>query len=55
MSVDVAEVETFRSKLTSKCQVTIGKDVREAFDVGPGDEVKFVYMDGELIVRKVEK
>ncbi len=33
------------STLTSKCQLTLPKDVREALGVGPGDRVEFVRMD----------
>lgn len=37
--------------LTSKGQLTIPKDVREALGVGPGDRVEFVQMaDGNFAV-----
>jgi antitoxin PrlF len=37
--------------LTSKCQLTLPKDVRTALGVGPGDRVDFVRMeDGNFAV-----
>lgn len=37
--------------LTSKCQLTLPKDVRQALGVGPGDQVNFVRMqDGNFAV-----
>lgn len=37
--------------LTSKCQLTLPKDVRDSLGVGPGDRVDFVRMeDGNFAV-----
>jgi AbrB family looped-hinge helix DNA binding protein len=37
--------------LTTKCQLTLPKDVRQALGVGPGDQVNFVRMqDGNFAV-----
>jgi len=42
--------------LTSKGQVTIPKDVRDALGVGPGDRVDFVQMaDGNFAVMPATK
>lgn len=39
------------AKLTSKGQLTLPKDVREALGVGPGDRVDFVKMqDGNFAI-----
>jgi len=40
------------SKVTSKGQVTIPKDIREEFGLLPGTEVEFVPGMGEVRVRK---
>lgn len=37
-------------KLTSKCQLTIPKSVRETLGVGPGDTVRFVNFGGRIHV-----
>lgn len=43
------------SKLTSKCQVTIPKAVREALGVGPGSRVEFdVDEHSRIILRRAE-
>lgn len=37
--------------LTSKCQITVPKEVRDALGVGPGDRIDFVRMeDGNFAV-----
>lgn len=42
--------------LTSKGQVTIPKQVRDALDLGPGSEVEFaVNRDGEVVLHKAGK
>jgi AbrB family looped-hinge helix DNA binding protein len=42
--------------LTSKGQLTIPKDVREALGVGPGDRIEFVQMaDGSFAVMPATK
>lgn len=38
-------------RLTSKCQVTIPKVVRESLGLEPGAEVEFQFRDGEWILR----
>jgi antitoxin PrlF len=44
------------AKLTSKGQLTIPKDVRDALGVGPGDRVDFVRMaDGNFAVMPATK
>lgn len=43
------------SRLTSKSQVTIPKDVRRALGVGPGEMVRFeVHEDGEVTLARVD-
>ena len=42
------------SRLSSKSQVTIPKEAREAINAGPGDTVSFEILDRALILRKVE-
>jgi len=37
-------------KLSSKCQVVIPKHVREALDIGPGDELLMEVKEGSLII-----
>lgn len=39
---------TFRSNMTSKCQVTIPKEIREALGLKAGDRVKFELTDDGL-------
>jgi AbrB family looped-hinge helix DNA binding protein len=40
--------------LTSKCQVTISKRIRETLGLGPGSQVDFdVDEQGRIIIRKV--
>ena len=41
-----------RTKVTSKGQVTIPKDVRERLGLRPGDEIEFLEDRGEFRVRK---
>jgi len=40
------------SKLSSKLQVTIPKDVRQLLEVGPGDKIIFVKEEERIIVKK---
>jgi len=40
------------SKLSSKLQITIPKDVRELLEVGPGDKIVFVKEEERIIVKK---
>lgn len=37
-------------KLSSKCQVVIPKQVREALEIGPGDELLMQVKGGSLII-----
>jgi AbrB family looped-hinge helix DNA binding protein len=37
-------------KLSSKCQVVIPKHVREALEIGPGDELLMQVKEGSLII-----
>lgn len=41
-----------KSKITSKGQVTIPKDVRERLGLRPGDEIEFVEDNGVFRVQK---
>jgi len=41
-------------KITSKGQVTIPKEIRDAFGLLPGTEVEFVAEEGQVKVRKLE-
>jgi len=38
------------AKLSSKCQVVIPKHIREALDIGPGDELLMEVREGSLII-----
>lgn len=38
--------------ITSKGQVTIPKEVREALDLAPGTEVDFIRQDGNVVLRR---
>ena len=40
------------SKLSSKFQVTIPKDVREILNVSPGDRVVFIREGDKIIIQK---
>ena len=42
-------------KLSSKCQVVIPKRVRQALEIGPGDELLMVVKDGNIIIRPKPK
>jgi AbrB family looped-hinge helix DNA binding protein len=37
-----------------KGQVVIPKELRDAMGLAPGDEVDFAYVDGDVVVRRVE-
>ncbi|MBE9572436.1 MAG: AbrB/MazE/SpoVT family DNA-binding domain-containing protein [Proteobacteria bacterium] len=37
-------------KLSSKCQIVIPKHVREALEIGPGDELLMEVKEGSLII-----
>ncbi len=39
-------------RLTSKCQVTVPKHIREKLGVGPGSNVEFVEKSGEVVLVK---
>lgn len=41
-----------KTKVTSKGQITIPKDVRERLGLRPGDEIEFVEEDGGFRVEK---
>ena len=41
-------------RVTDKGQVTIPKDVRDAFGIGAGSEVRFDIVDDMIVVRKVD-
>lgn len=41
-----------KTKITSKGQVTIPKEIRERLGVKPGDELEFVEEDGVFRLRK---
>jgi AbrB family looped-hinge helix DNA binding protein len=46
----------YESRLTSKSQVTVPKDVREALGVGPGGKVRFaVEADGRVTLARVDE
>ncbi len=38
------------SKLTSKCQTTIPKEVRQLLKVGPGDRIGYEIIDGRVMM-----
>jgi len=40
------------SKITSKGQVTIPKEIREKFGFDPGDEIQFTIQEGRVVVQK---
>ncbi len=40
------------SRITSKGQVTIPKEIRERFGFDPGDEIQFTVLDNHVVVRK---
>ena len=47
------ETETLGlARLSTKAQVTIPQDAREAFDLKVGDKLLFLKKDGELVIRK---
>lgn len=37
-------------KLSSKCQIVIPKNVREALEIGPGDELLMEVKEGSLLI-----
>jgi antitoxin PrlF len=45
---------TFRSRITSKGQVTIPVELRRELGLEPGDRVEFVRENGSIQVRKAE-
>jgi AbrB family looped-hinge helix DNA binding protein len=40
------------TKVTSKGQITVPKEVREKLGLAPGDELEFIELDGEYHVRR---
>ncbi len=42
------------SRLSSKGQVTIPKDIREAIGLEPGNMIAYEVQDGSVILRRVE-
>ncbi len=40
------------AKISTKAQVTIPQDAREAFGLEIGDKLLFIKKDGELVIRK---
>ena len=44
-----------KSRLTSKGQITVPKEVRERLSVTPGDELEFSYQGDRLEVRAVRR
>jgi antitoxin PrlF len=42
------------SRLTSKAQTTVPKDVREALDLKPGDAIAYEIQDGQAVIRKAD-
>ena len=40
------------SKITSKGQVTIPKEIREKFGLEAGEEINFAIVDGQLVLKK---
>lgn len=40
------------SKITTKGQVTIPKEIRKKFGFDPGDEIQFTVLNGRVIVQK---
>lgn len=45
------EVDMIKSRLTSRSQTTIPRGVREALEVGPGDELAYEIHRGYVILR----
>ena len=41
-----------KTKITTKGQATIPKEIRLRLGLGPGDELEFVEVDGEIVLRK---
>ena len=40
------------AKISTKAQVTIPQDARDAFGLKIGDKLLFIKKDGELVIRK---
>jgi antitoxin PrlF len=45
--------KTLTVRVTEKGQVTIPKELRDAFGIGAGTHVEFVEHDGAIVVRKI--
>lgn len=45
---------TYRSRMTSKGQVTVPADLRRELGLEPGDQVEFIQENGSIQVRKAE-
>ncbi|MBI3659507.1 AbrB/MazE/SpoVT family DNA-binding domain-containing protein [Candidatus Acetothermia bacterium] len=43
------------SKLTSKGQMTLPKEIRDYLDLQPGDRVVFIRKDGEVVIQGVKE
>lgn len=42
----------FESRITAKGQTTLPRQVRAALDVQPGDQLRYVVLDGEVRILK---
>lgn len=40
------------AKLTSKGQITVPKPVRETLGLIPGDDLEFIEVDGQFVIRR---
>ena len=49
------KVRNTSAKITSKGQITVPKEVREALGVGTGDRLRFVVGDGQAVVTPIRK
>ena len=49
------KVRNTSAKITSKGQITVPKEVREALGVGTGDRLQFTVGDGQAVVTPIRK
>ena len=51
-NVSYTRIVMFKAKITTKGQTTIPKQIRLRLGLRPGDEIEFVEVDGEIVLRK---
>lgn len=44
-----------KARVSTKAQLVLPKPIRERLGVGPGDLVRFVERDGDIVIERIER